>query len=438
MKNIETKGITLIALITVVIMLILAGVVISLTIGENTLIKKINSNNVQKYTQEEIRKKVETAITNTLEKERVLGNDITIASILQELVENDIFESIDKEVGIGNIQEYQIKLKEDASNIVIEDIRKVAGTRITYKLEPKGYTNSEKVSILFKVEGKVKSITKPDGLVIYPNKEKIAIDYEVDKNGKYPFTIENEDGTSITKHAIVDTIDKLSPLDFEITAKMNGTTLTISHEVKDSPLAEESVCSGIERYEYFIKGTNNDDYKLYNTNNIENLTLDTYFVYVIAYDKAGNHTSSSVKTVLPASTLLYNSNNPDISQWEFIVEKNVKKYGIYNNLMTMDSYALSFGIVNGVWQGGKEKGTATTKQLYDLSQYTSLTVKISDYAIVNELIIGVVDENEEWIIQKTPNKSGELILDLKNINQLGRLRIYIDNALIYISRISLD
>lgn len=424
--------------VTTIIILIIVGIILSLTIGENALAINITSNTIQKYTQEEIRQKVEVALINTLEKERALGNSITVENILQELVENEIFESIDKEDGIGNIQEYQIKLKEEASNIVIEYIREVTGVRITYKLEPKGYTNSEKVSILFKVEGKVKSITKPDGLVIYPSKEKIAIDYDVDKNGRYPFIIENEDGTSITKDVIVDIIDKLPPLDFEIIAKMNGRTLTISHQVKDNPATEESVCSEIERYEYFIKGTNDTNYKLYNTNNIENLPLDTYLVYVIAYDKAGNHTSSSVKNVLPSSTVLYNSNNPDISQWDFIVEKNVKKYGIYNNLMTMDSYALSFGIVNGVWQGGKEKGTATTKQLYDLSQYTSLTVTISDYRIKDELIIGVVDENEEWVVQKTPNANGELILDLKDINQLGRVRIYIDNALIYISRVSLD
>ena len=40
MKNIETRGITLISLvITIILMLILAGVVISLTIGENGLFK---------------------------------------------------------------------------------------------------------------------------------------------------------------------------------------------------------------------------------------------------------------------------------------------------------------------------------------------------------------------------------------------------------------
>lgn len=290
------------------------------------------------------------------------------------------------------------------------------------------------MAILFKIEGKVKSVTKPDGLLIYPNKEKIAIDYEVDKNGRYPFVIENEDGTSITKNVIVDTIDKLPPLDFEITAKMSGKKLTISHEVKDSPEIEESACSGIERYEYFVKSSGDIDYKSYNTNIIEDLDTDTYLVYVVAYDKAGNYTSSSVKTVAPANTILYNSNQPDISQWNFSVQRDVR-YGISNNKLLYLQ-----GHINGIVEGWTfyTKGTATTKQLHDLSQYNTLTITISDYAIRTKLIVGIIDENEEWIVQKTPNTKGELIFDLKDITKLGRVCIEIDNANIYISKIILE
>lgn len=423
----------LLILMILILMLISTAIVLNLTLKEHNLIKITNSD-TQKYTQEEIRQKVEVAIINILEKERALGNDITVENILQELVENDIFESIDKEESIGNIQEYQVKLKDEESNIVIEDIMKVTDLRITYKLEPKGYTNLDKVAILFKIEGKVKSVTKPDGLVIYPNKEKIAIDYEVDKNGRYPFVIENEDGTSIIKNVIVDTIDKLPPLDFEIVAKMNGKALTVSHEVKDNAATEESGCSGIERYEYFIKGTNDIDYKSYNTNIIENLEADTYSVYVIAYDKAGNHTNSPVKTVLPTSTILYNSNQPDISQWNFSVQRDVR-YGISN-----DKLLYLQGYINGIVEGWTfyTKGTGTTKQIYDLSQYNTLTITISDYAIRTKLVVGIIDESEEWIIQKTPNANGELIFDLKDITKLGRVRIEIDNANIYISKIILE
>ncbi|MCI8362478.1 MAG: hypothetical protein HFJ41_05055 [Clostridia bacterium] len=434
--NIKKKNIIKIVFSMLIVLIILLAILLNIEIGENGLIK-IKNYNKQKYTQQEIRQKVEIAITNTIEKERALGNDITVGNILQELVENDIFESIDKEENIGNIQEYQIKLKEDASNIVIEDIIEVTDLRITYKLEPMGYTNSEKVGILFKVQGKVKSITKPDGLIIYPHKEKLAIDYEVNKNGIYPFIIENEDGTSITKNVIVDTIDKLSPPSFEIIANMSENTLTISHEVKDNVATEESACSGIERYEYYIKGTNDTNYKLYNTNRIENLEVDTYLVYAIVYDKAGNYTNSSIKTVLPTSTILYDSNNPNISQWDFKVERDVE-YGISNKLMYLK------GRRNGLIEGGGQipiyynKGMATTNQIYNLSQYNTLTVTISEYSIGDKLLVGIVDENEEWIIQKTPNTNGKLVFSLKDISKLGRVRIEIDRSNIFISKITLE
>ncbi|MCI9287846.1 MAG: hypothetical protein HFJ57_07880, partial [Clostridia bacterium] len=64
MKNIETRGITLISLvITIILMLILAGVVISLTIGENGLFKT-SKYAVQKNSEAEAKEKLELALAN--------------------------------------------------------------------------------------------------------------------------------------------------------------------------------------------------------------------------------------------------------------------------------------------------------------------------------------------------------------------------------------
>lgn len=78
------------------------------------------------------------------------------------------------------------------------------------------------------------------------------------------------------------------------------------------------------------------------------------------------------------------------------------------------------------------KVTATTKQIYDLSQYNTLTITIPDYYIGTKLVVGIIDENEEWIVQKTPNEKGDLVIDLKDISKLGRVRIEVDNSDIYI------
>lgn len=276
-------------------MLILTGVVLNLTISENGLIK-IASNTAGKYKVEEIREKVDMAMTNVITKEMVAGNDITIEKVLQELLENETFETIDKEAEIGVIGDYDIKLKQNEDgSIVIDYVQKATGVRITYTLEPKEYTNKEKISILFKVQGKVKKVKKPDELIVYPQGNKIAIDYEVYKNGIYTFIVEDEEGTQMTKNVIVDTIDRLAPKEFTITASQVENKLVITTNAQDSEPDGTSVKSGIGRYEYFVKKSTDTNYpeKSYTTNEIEGLAYDTYTVYAKVYDKAGNSIQSS-------------------------------------------------------------------------------------------------------------------------------------------------
>lgn len=287
------KGITLITLvITIILMLILAGVVLNITIGENGLFK-IAKQAVQKYTVEEIRERIEIEIANIIAKETALGNDITIGNVLQELLDNETFESIDKKEHIGNIEEYEVKLKQnDDGSIVIEGVEKATGIRMTYTLNPKGYTNVEQVSILFKVQGKVNKIAKPDGLIVYPTKDSVALDYPVDKNGTYLFIVENTEGISIEEQVIVDTIDRLPPKEFTITLNNKIDGFIINGETKDQEKNDEYVCSGIDRYEYIVINSAGQEIK-FETNEITGLNAGTYTIYARAYDKAGNSITSN-------------------------------------------------------------------------------------------------------------------------------------------------
>lgn len=260
---------------------------------------------------EEIREKVDMAMTNVITKEMVAGNDITIEKVLQELLENETFETIDKEAEIGVIGDYDIKLKQNEDgSIVIDYVQKATGVRITYTLEPKEYTNKEKISILFKVQGKVKKVKKPDELIVYPQGNKIAIDYEVYKNGIYTFIVEDKEGTQITKNVIVDTIDRLAPKEFTITASQVENKLVITTNAQDSEPDGTSVKSGIGRYEYFVKKSTDTNYpeKPYTTNEIEGLAYDTYTVYAKVYDKAGNSIQSSNEATITIA-------NPKIAKY---------------------------------------------------------------------------------------------------------------------------
>lgn len=292
--------------IVIIIVLILLGIVMNLAFKGNIIIKK--NQTAEKYEIEEIRENINTQIESSITKETSLGNDVTIDRVLQELVTNKTFESIDKETNTGNIGEYQIKLKQDENeNIIIEDIKKAEGMRITYTLDPVSYTNKDKVSILFKVEGNIKSITKPDGLVIYSNKNILATDYEVDKNGTYQFIVEDTEGTKITKNVIVDTIDKLAPKDFEITAVGTTEKIEITGTTEDAQSDELNVKSGIERYEYYVKQSSATNYTKYESNEITGLFLgNNYSIYVVAYDKAGNSKQSEVVNITIKSIVFLN------------------------------------------------------------------------------------------------------------------------------------
>lgn len=290
-----TNGITLITLIiTIILLIILAGILINVTIGKNGIIEKAK-NAKEKYEIAQIREKIEIEILNVELKEVELGNEVTIELILQELLDNKTFETIDKDTQIGYIGIYEVKLKYNESNkVVIEYIKEATGVRITYSLEPSTYTKQEKVDILLKVQGKVKSITKPDGLVIYPKQGIAGIDYYVTANGTYTFIIENEDGKKEEKNVIVDIIDSLPPKPFEIEAEATiygGITITANAE--DEEADETSVKSGIGRYEYYIKLEAESEYTKYDVNEIENLPGGTYKIYVVAYDKAENRIQSS-------------------------------------------------------------------------------------------------------------------------------------------------
>lgn len=272
----------------------MAGIVINLSVGENGLFNKAKTAK-EKYEIAGIREKIEIEILNIELEEDNLGNEVTIELVLQKLLDNKTFETIDKGGKIGYIDSYEVKLKYNESNkVVIEYVKEATGVKVTYSLEPSTYTKEERVDILLKVQGKVKSITSPDGLVVYPKQDTIGVDYSVTSNGSYTFIIENEDGKKEEKNVIVDIIDRLPPKAFEISAQTTRTGgIKVTANAEDEEADENNVKSGIGRYEYYVKLTTASEYTKYDTNEIISLPSGTYKVYAVAYDKAENSIRST-------------------------------------------------------------------------------------------------------------------------------------------------
>ena len=200
-KRINNKGITLIALvITIVILLVLAGITISTLAGENGLIAR-----VQQTKQAQIESDMKEQLALALQDLQIekLG-DATLDDVTQEWIDS-------------KIQNYDCTIKEDASisgkrvimekngvickflidenlnSTVIEESE--SGAQLEYETISR---DGENVNILITItdtENGLQQVEFPDGTILYCNgEEQVAKDYEVQLGVEYIVKITSKDG----------------------------------------------------------------------------------------------------------------------------------------------------------------------------------------------------------------------------------------------------
>ena len=199
MKSIyKNNGITLIALIiTIIVLLILAGIVLSLTIGENGLIKK--SQNVgEEYEKAVIKEELETNILDIQ-----VGNykNITMKDIIEQLITkcNGIqWLDTDSLEPIGEYKGYKFKVKSDYT---VEVILKLEEGKTEITIDGATIEPLNNVEILLKCIGYVNN--RIDTI------EKLIQDTELVKQ-----LIENENSLIyiVRSKEILETIEQISEL----------------------------------------------------------------------------------------------------------------------------------------------------------------------------------------------------------------------------------
>ncbi len=280
----KQRGITLIALIiTIIVMLILAGIGLNLTIGEKGIFKTAQ-NSSEEFNIENIKEKVNLEILDLASQKIANGEKLTIEQALIEIEERKTFEEIDLQEQTGICDGYIIKLGyDDNGNVVILGLEKDKQVRIQVTLTPNGYTNG-KIEARISVKSKnlkVSNVEVPEGLV-----KKDEETYEIVKNGIYLIKAKLDNGQTVEKEIKISTIDKLVPKSFNPTAEITETGFIINAKTEDEEENEENVKSGIEHYEYFVNDEKQEDKEM------KDLVNGNYKVYVVAYDKAGNYTKS--------------------------------------------------------------------------------------------------------------------------------------------------
>ena len=297
----SNSAITLIALIiTIIVLLILAGVTLNMVMGENGLFGKANNaknkTEVAQY-EEELRMCVlelqteEASNGRTFNMDTIRDNLDTYTQKLEdetiEWKEKDIEEptGIYKGYNFYIDKNYGAHIKDKATGIQIS-------MKILSEIPETGYTNQDvslKITITNNEKG-INKIIKPDG-----NTESLngAKTYEEEKtateNTKYTYVVTDTEGKEETKEVEIKIIDKNAPKDFSITAEKTEEGLQITANPQDAEETETNASSGINKVEYYVKKDTETEFTNKGTENpIKDLESGTYSVYAKAYDKAGN------------------------------------------------------------------------------------------------------------------------------------------------------
>ena len=320
MSNIPTSNsaITLIALIiTIIVLLILAGVTLNMVMGESGIFSKANNaknkTEVAQY-EEELRMCILELQTDTATNKETFGMETIknkLVEKVKELENTDDIEFTTEETKTkleGTYKGYEFYVDD---KYVAHIGEKATGIRLTTSLNPSGWTQGPvTATITIKSNNGINNVEPDEGSK--NGNEYIITKENIAENTGFEYTVTDGQGNTQTKTAVINTIDKNAPEDFTITAENTEEGLKITGETTDAE-------SGIDKYEYYVMKSTDSDYTKYDNNLITELANGTYSIYVRAYDKAGNYKDSekqeNIKIVVPIKTTNISAqdikNNPE-------------------------------------------------------------------------------------------------------------------------------
>ena len=300
------KGITLIALvITIIVLLILAAVSIAMLTGENGILKKASTAKekhlIAQY-EEELNlciMEMQTDELGTLTMEKLIEKLPQYIQASQPGEQCEWNTDQTSEEPTGTYKGYEFKVDK---NKKAQITGKATGIMISCSVEPSGYTN-QNVTATIKItcnEG-IQSIkqTKPteEEAITASGTEYTMVKEDIESNTKFEYEVIDLKGNTETKIAQVTNIDKDAPTSCTITANVND------DGVIEVTATAEDAGSGIGRYECYVNGEKKGE-STDGTFKIENLASGTYSVYVKAYDKAGNNKQSNTVSNLKISAII--------------------------------------------------------------------------------------------------------------------------------------
>lgn len=336
-NNKEGKGITLIALvITIIILLILAGVSIAMLTGENGMID--NAKKAMEETKKaQVKDKIELALieiqTEEIPKEgKITLETIATENLLNKKLEGITAEFIENEI-IGIYEGYTYNITEkwqvvigDKINIKkIEMVAELEGT----KGEEDWYNTDVTISIKEKNNNKIQKIIyqindEPE-IEIKGEVANIQISEQGENKLTY-YAIGPYNQTSIKQEELIK-IDKTAPENVQIIQKEQE-DLSIKLD-----LSANDNLSGIKKYEIYLNGNKNTE-TTENSYTITGLEGNTeYKITAKAIDKAGNQSEISNQITLKTQDYYVNGHITFLNMYGYVNTaayiQNVKEAGKY-------------------------------------------------------------------------------------------------------------
>ena len=370
-KILNKNGITLIALvITIIVLLLLAGVTIATLTGKNDFIKREKQVKLNYSEINRSKEKIELAISDLMAEKTGKG---------ERLVKEDLTKINSEDIDVKSTDNFPVEVISQTykfnvdENFTVTYVEEANETIVTYTTEPEDYIKEGTILIKIKVSNPngLKKIRNPKGLEISCNgKTTVGMEYSVNTNGTYTFKIIDLNGNETFKDIVIDKFDKIRPEIKNTTidnVTKNGFTITV--EAVDGEATEESGKSGIDRYEYYINDGKYDSKD--NVYNIEDLKPSTeYIVYVIVYDKAGNSEKTENMSMITKENniikYLYKTGNEyeDITGgWKSFLQSNATC-----TKTDEDVYMKS----ESPWSGTQ---TLTTNKKINITDYKKIIVK---------------------------------------------------------------
>lgn len=220
----QNKGITLIALvITIIVLLILAGVAITILTGENGMLKNANLA-AEENLKGQIKEEIELAMQEIQMEELTNGRAFNMEAIVEK-----ISDKLKQEITIGQIgneasgeyREYNYTITEDYQVILGE---KIHGTRpvMTHTLDTEVFGASQVIITVTATvnEGTIVEMTKPDESIVENTNQ---VTYTVTRNGSYLFKAKSSKGKT-TNYTV--TITNMRPSQPRINAEGVHPSLT--------------------------------------------------------------------------------------------------------------------------------------------------------------------------------------------------------------------